>query len=261
MAHAPPPARTPAAAPAAPAHDALRALAWWQPLPPQALELLGAQAELRQVPRHTRLLTQGEPVAELLVLLEGQVHVERLPPGASTPVLLSVARPGDTLGASALLEDAPMAGHGRAVRPCRVLAIPRQPLLQALHRWPTVCMGLAAQMSRQLRATNARVSMLACCSVEERVLQVLRAWAAPDADGQGVLDDPINQQDLALVVAASREMTSRALAQLKLKGLVWSDGWRRVVVAGTGANGRPLPIRPPAMPAAPAVPAPPACTA
>lgn len=212
------------------ARQALQTVPWMRPLEPAALACLAQASSVRRHVRNDRVLLQDELPQHLLVLLEGHVHAERVQAGRPA-VLLQVVRPFDCMGDTALLDGQPLAASCRAVRPSLVLAISREGFAQALHRWPALCARFTAQMSRRLRAANERVSMLARCSVEERVLATLREWAEPNATGAWVVNDPISQHELATVVAASREMTARALAQLKLKGLIWFDGWRQVVVS------------------------------
>lgn len=210
-------------------HQAMQSVPWLKNLDARTVSQMIPHARLQRHMRNDLVMKQGHEAGQLLVLLEGQVHAERQTQGQRT-VLLQVARPFDTLADAALVDSEPVAANYRVVKPGLMLSVQRQAFKEALRRSPELCNAYVSHVSRQVREANVRVHMLACQPVEERVFATLSEWSRRNASGQWVVDQPIAQQDLALVVAASREMTCRALAQLKLKGKIWYDRWEQVVV-------------------------------
>jgi CRP/FNR family transcriptional regulator len=121
----------------------------------------------------------------------------------------------------ALLDPPERSASVRSLDPVRVLALSRQGFLRALERSPALAMAVIRELARRLRHTNLDASHIPYQSVKERTRELLTRLATEtDADGWRV-SPPLTHQEVADMVATSRETVTRAVKQLK------QDGWLR----------------------------------
>jgi CRP-like cAMP-binding protein len=131
----------------------------------KALLRLGESLEYAQVGAGRRLIGQHEAGDFMLVLLEGQVLIERA--GAvhgQAPIRLAEARAGDVLGEMALLDGGTRLSACTTATPC-VLGVLRAAALEALVRDdPRLALALmtslARRLSLRLRHVSTRLSAL-----------------------------------------------------------------------------------------------------
>lgn len=108
----------------------LRRLPLFAPLPAPVIERLVANLIPVSVEPGTAFIVQGEPGDRFYVILEGEadVTVDGMP--------ISVASTGDYVGEIALLRDSPRTATVTARTPMRLLALEREPFLQAVTGHP-----------------------------------------------------------------------------------------------------------------------------
>jgi CRP/FNR family cyclic AMP-dependent transcriptional regulator len=84
------------------------------------------------------------------------------------------------------------------------------------------------KLVQRLRLADRRIESLALLDVTGRVVRLLLELAEP-LDGQRVLSCRISRQDIAKMVGASREMVSRVVKDLELRGLIEQNDGRIVL--------------------------------
>ena len=72
----------------------------------------------------------------------------------------------------------------------------------------------------RLRQADRKIESLALMDVYGRVARALLEFAQPDRDGHLTVRDRISRQDIAKMVGASREMVSRVIKDLQLRGCI-----------------------------------------
>ncbi len=109
------------------------------------------------------VITQDEEGDYLVVVLEGQLAVERLMPGGER-IRLAEARPGELLGEMALLDAGARFSTCTTMQPCTLAVIEADPLTTLLHEEPRLGVALLGSLSRRLslrvRQLSARLSAL-----------------------------------------------------------------------------------------------------
>jgi CRP-like cAMP-binding protein len=200
--------------------ESLRSLPLFSEVSEADLRELAKHLIERRFPRDATLIQEGQPGDYMYVLREGRVKVTKLS-GAGREKILEILEAGAFFGEMALLDPPERSASVRSLDPVRVLALSRQGFLRALERSPALAMAVIRELARRLRHTNLDASHIPYQSVKERTRELLTRLATEtDADGWRV-SPPLTHQEVADMVATSRETVTRAVKQLK------QDGWLR----------------------------------
>jgi len=200
--------------------DSLRAIPLFAEVAEQDLRRLADHLIERHFPRDATLIQEGQAGDYMYVLREGRVKVTKLS-GAGREKILEILTEGAFFGEMALLDPPERSASVKSLDPVRVLALSRRGFLQALERSPGLAMAVIRELSRRLRHTNLDASHIPYQSVKERTQELLSRLATEtDAEGWRV-SPPLTHQEVADMVATSRETVTRAVKQLK------QDGWLR----------------------------------
>ena len=200
--------------------ESLRALPLFSEVEEPDLRRLASHLIERRFPRDSTLIQEGQAGNYMYVLREGRVKVTKLS-GAGREKILEILGSGAFFGEMALLDPPERSASVKSLDPVRVLALSRQGFLQALEHSPGLAMAVIRELARRLRHTNLDASHIPYQSVKERTQDLLRRLATdPDEDGWRV-SPALTHQEVADMVATSRETVTRAVKQLK------QDGWLR----------------------------------
>ena len=138
--------------------------------------------------------------------------------------------PGATLGEGPLFDGGGYIASAVALKPTRVLLLPRAAVLDLCRRHPEVALAILAALARRLRRFAELVGDLAFRPVTERLARYLDQTAAPRAPAKGlVVRLELTQAQLAARLGTVRELVARALAQLERAGAIRRMG-RRIVI-------------------------------
>ena len=117
----------------------------------------------------------------------------------------------------------------RALIPTTTLRISREDFVGFMHQNPEIMAPLMDMTVEMYRLHSERIINLEYRSVRERVISFLLTMAqrfgTKNSDGE-LIDVPLKQQDIASSINASRETTSRELASLERKGLIFNHSSR-----------------------------------
>jgi CRP/FNR family cyclic AMP-dependent transcriptional regulator len=169
------------------------------------------------VPRRRAVVRQGEPCADLLLVIHGAVLISAL--DLDGRVLgLDVAGPGDPVGGPpGVIADA----TARSIGPCRLRPAPHSEFVALL--------DARARRMAQLACELAWAGVQA--RVERRLDDLARRFGRPTPGGVALSLD-ITQDDLAALCGTSRETVNRALGGLETKGKIERRGRGRFVIRG-----------------------------
>jgi CRP/FNR family transcriptional regulator, cyclic AMP receptor protein len=134
------------------------------PLPADALTRLAGVLQFVSVSAGRVLIQQDEPGDFMLVLLDGNVAVERRFEGSSAAVRLAEARPGDVLGEMALLDAGPRTSECTTRTSCVLAVLEMDALARLMHDDAPLALAvmtsLARRLSLRLRQVGARLTAL-----------------------------------------------------------------------------------------------------
>jgi CRP/FNR family transcriptional regulator len=209
-----------------PDHEAvLRAIPYFRALPAADLRRIGARARVREARRGDRIFEEGAPAERLFVVMDGRVRLVRVSRGGREQVLHSVG-PGATLGEVPLLDGGGYVATAVAAEPARLLAVPREAILDACRRHPEVALGIIKVLARRVRTFAGLVEQLSLKDLTARTAGLLLAEsraAGTTFELRGTRDE------LAARLGTVRELVSRSLGRLRSAGVIRVSG-RRITV-------------------------------
>jgi CRP-like cAMP-binding protein len=170
------------------------------------------------------LIVQGDDSQTVFVLLEGHVKVVQSTP-EGREIVLAVRVPGDLLGEFEAIdpEGGPRVAANVALEAVEALAVTGAEFRAYADGHPRATAALLRWAIRRLRAADRRRSDAGTLDVAHRLVRLLDELADQHglAGEAGVrLDLPLTQDELASLIAASRDSVVRALGSLRRRGLV-----------------------------------------
>jgi CRP/FNR family cyclic AMP-dependent transcriptional regulator len=189
-------------------------------LPEAQLAHIAQIAVLRQEPRNRTIVFVGAKTDSLFVIVRGSVKVlNRDTEGRE--VILSILEAGECFGEMSLIDDLPRSADVVTNEPCDLLVISKADLTQALSENFELCHNIMKSLVLRLRETNRKIESLALMDVYGRVAKLLLDLSATE-NGVRMVKRRITKMDMAKMVGASREMVSRVMRDLELRGIIRS---------------------------------------
>ena len=194
------------------------------------LQHLISVARRRRFDRHEVVFHRDDPADSLHLIAKGRFAVRIMTPVGDT-VTISVLGTEDSFGEMALI-------GGEARRSATVLALERAETL-AIYKgdfdrlraeFPAVNDVLLRSLVRELRAMNERLLEALYVPSERRVLRRLKELTADHADGEGDVEVPLTQEELAELSGTSRSTVNRVLRQEEKRGTVALQRGRTMVL-------------------------------
>jgi CRP/FNR family cyclic AMP-dependent transcriptional regulator len=188
-------------------------------LEPGELETISSKAVVRQYPRNTIVLNEGDHSDSLYVVNSGKVKIF-LSDSEGKEVILNSLGPGDYFGEMALLDSAPRSASAITTEKCQLALISKADFEAFLSEHPAAMIKIMQGIIKRLRSLTENVRSLALMDVYGRVARVLLELSEESEDGTLVITEGHTQQDIANRVGASREMVSRIFKDLKTGGYI-----------------------------------------
>ena len=211
------------------------------------LEELGAEdrdalqslARRRNFPVGASLMSEGQPGAEVMVILSGRVKITFLEIDGQE-IVLDFRGPGELLGELAVIDGKPRSSRVEAIEPVEVLAV----AATAFNGLVAERSGIANALLRDLvgrfrNADRKRIEFGAAHTVGRvaaRLIEMVERFGTETTAGH-VIDLPITQDELAGWTGASREAVAKALRSLRELGLITTER-RRITVLDLEELGR-----------------------
>lgn len=162
-----------------------------------------------------RLVSIGDVSSEVFYLTSGLVKIVVVAENGTESVF-GMRTPGVFIGDLATLNNERRSADVVAVEPTTAIVVTATRFIRYLESFPAVALALLRMQSRRLSEMTQR-SMLGSRSVKARIAQRLIELSDGGAGG-GVVE--LTQSDLAQLIDASREWTSKALGELRREGAI-----------------------------------------
>lgn len=181
--------------------------------------------EKRNFKRGQTLVRFGERSNMLFILLTGSARVFRSDE-RGREVILATLHPGEYFGEMSLIDNGSHSASVRAEANSDVLTLGCEDFAGCLPANSSLSYAILRGLVQRLRAANHQITSLALLDVYGRVARGLLDMAVT-SDGVSVIRGKVSRQDLAKVVGASREMVSRVMAELEVRGAIQTieKGW------------------------------------
>ena len=187
------------------------------------------------LPKHARLLDEGQMPEGIFVLLRGSVKLFVALKGGKT-LILRVVQSGEVLGLSATMSSKPAEYTAETLSPTQFLYVPRKDFLALLDQHPEICITVVEVLSHQLRQA---VDMIHYSSgsqpAVEKLADLLELWVEESGEetDRGVeLKLPLTQEEIGQMIGVSRETVSRLLAEFEQQGILELEGSHVRVLKG-----------------------------
>lgn len=188
----------------------LRLVKLFEGLEPERLNIFAAACTRRQLTRSEILFFEGEPGAELYVLVSGKVRIEKVSSSGEVQVI-AVRGPGEVIGEMALIDEKPRSAQATAQTKVKMLVLSKSNFQKAVLQEPTVTFAIMQTLSHRLRDAADLLLDVRVKDVSERLLDYL----IKEADSEGNVRLGITQTALAEQLGCTREAINRALKSLE----------------------------------------------
>jgi CRP/FNR family cyclic AMP-dependent transcriptional regulator len=199
--------------------EALKSVPLFSCLTDGDLEKLNQAAVVKTYPKNAFLFSEGDDTDCLYVIDSGKVKAVIIDEQGKE-VILSIFGPGDYFGEIALVDGKKRSASIVTREPVRVLILTRKDLRILLARNQDLAMNLLQAMVRRLRESNKQIEGLALMDVYGRVTRLLSHLATSRGGDETVVEERLTHQEIASMTGASREMVSRILKELAIKGFI-----------------------------------------
>jgi len=172
------------------------------------------------------ILMEDEVGSALFVIISGKVKVSRSS-NDGREVILAILSESDFFGEMAILDGQTRSATVIAIEDSELFLIQRNDFLNLLKDFPEVSIALLQELTKRLRATDAKIKALSLKDAEGKVATVILQVAddlGKIKHGKVEIEKLPLQQDLANMAGTSRETISRTLHSFAKKGLVELDG-------------------------------------
>lgn len=183
---------------------------------------LADRFKLRQHPKNSIIINEGDDTSSFYIILGGRVKVY-LTDESGKEVILNIQGEGEYLGEVALLDEGPRSASVATIEDSRFAVLNRQSFIECISENPQLSLKIMQGLTQRLRALSENVRSLALMDVYGRVARLLLELAV-DKDGVRVIEDKLTQNEIAARVGASSKMVGRIMQDLKKGGYVRKQG-------------------------------------
>jgi CRP/FNR family transcriptional regulator, cyclic AMP receptor protein len=162
------------------------------------------------------IIRAGERADKVYVLVDGRAQVI-LDDGTGREMILCSIGKNEFFGEMSAIDGAPRSASVQAADACEVISFPISVFTECLMSSARATMLLVQCLVARVRATDVRVAELAFADVTARLAGVLLE-AMHERKGEWIIE--LGPEQLARMVAASREMVSRVLKRLHEQGII-----------------------------------------
>jgi len=181
------------------------------PLAPDTLREIAASGVVRNYPKNTVLINEGDIGDSLFILLSGRVKVYSSNQ-AGREIVIAFHGAGEYVGEMSL-DGSPRSASVMTLEPTACAIVNRSSFREFILAHPDFALHLIERLIQRMRLTTENVKSLALSDVYGRLVKLLLTLAV-ERDGKLIVPEKLTQQDIAERVGASRDMISRLLKDL-----------------------------------------------
>lgn len=161
------------------------------------------------------LIEQDDLSDTAFFIIEGGVNIYRITEDGNE-MHISIQGEGEIVGEMSLMDGHPRSAFVQAIQPSRTLFLKRGTFEDLIHKNPQFAINLIKALVVRLRDSHKRFEDALYKNLEQRTLIILQALA-PFFPGRDII---ISQEELALVIGATRARVTESLNKLEKAGKV-----------------------------------------
>ncbi|AYC30966.1 Crp/Fnr family transcriptional regulator [Pseudomonas cavernae] len=193
---------------------------WFSHLPAELQDALLDAASLRRLDAGQRLFSRGDKPCGLYAVVAGSIRIGAVSQ-TGKEALLTLIEPPYWFGEIALFDGQPRTHDAYADGPCVLLSVPQAALLALLERQPQHWRDFALLLSQKLRLAFIALEEMSLLPAAPRLARrlVMIAEGYGEVSGERRLIH-LAQEQLALMLAISRQTTNQILKDLEAQGVL-----------------------------------------
>jgi CRP-like cAMP-binding protein len=185
-------------------------------------EEAGIQVAERRYRAEAPIFYPGEPDEHLYFVLSGAVRLYKLY-GDYKEATIALLEDGDVFGEMSIRERSGQTVFAQASTDVRVAAMRKSELFEAAKRDPELAIKLFSSLFERLKQSEEAIDRLLDREVSARLTKLLQNLGDRfgKTDGSAaVLDMRLTHQDLANMIASTREAVSKVMSEFQRDGLI-----------------------------------------
>lgn len=194
-------------------------------------ERAGIRVAERRFKAKDTILTPGDPDGQLYFLLQGTVRLYKIY-GDYKEATTALLKDGGVFGKLSFGEARWQDVFAEAVTKVRVAAVQKSALTEVIKQRPEFAMKLFASLSERLRQSDEVIESLLNREVSARLATLLLNLSdrfGEDNETGTVLGVRLTHQDLANMIASTREAVSKVMSEFQREGAIAVEN-RRIVI-------------------------------
>lgn len=203
----------------------LRSGRWFHELPKAFAQQLTGLARVQQLAAGQAVFLRGDPPGGLYAVLRGTLSISSAGSGAhARSTLLTLLESPAWFGELSLFDQSPRSHDVYATEPSCVLQVPLAPLLQWLEQHPEHWRSLALLVTLKLRQALITLEDQSVLAAPQRLARRLVTMAEDyglrldTTQSRRMLN--LSQEQLARMLALSRQTTNQILQDLQQRGMI-----------------------------------------
>lgn len=195
----------------------LRKMSLFKGLDDEAFGRLLCHAKVQKVARNEVIFVEGEPAAQLFLVLSGWIKLWRQSEDGHESVI-GVFAEGESFAEAAIFDQKGYPVSAVAADDSRLLAISATSVLREFRKNPDYAINVVADLSRHMRLLVRQIEQLSISSSTERLARFLVKLCPKDAE-EAVVRFPVEKSLIAGRLGMQPETLSRGLAKLRKIGV------------------------------------------
>lgn len=194
---------------------------WFNGVPELFQDALLTRGVVRTLKPGERLFSRGDPPSGIFAVLEGAVRITATT-DSGKEALLTLCEPPAWFGEIAVFDGEPRTHDGIADGDSKILHVSHDALTAILDEEPRWWRELGLLVTQKLRLALIALEATATLPLATRLAQRL-AWMAAgygDLRGHTARELAISQEELASMMAASRQSVNQALKDFEARGWI-----------------------------------------
>jgi CRP/FNR family cyclic AMP-dependent transcriptional regulator len=192
---------------------------WFSTLPVALQEALLAAAQVQHLAAGQALFRRGDKPSGLYAVVEGGMRIGAVS-AAGKEALLTLVEPPYWFGEISLFDGQPRTHDAFAEGATTLLLVPQARLLTLLEQQPQHWRDFALLMSQKLRLAFSALEEMSLLPAAPRLIRRLLLIAENYGEGEPRRVLHLPQEQLALMLAISRQTTNQILKELENQGIV-----------------------------------------
>jgi CRP-like cAMP-binding protein len=192
----------------------------------ETLQDIAARVQYRTFGHSMTLFHQDMPGMTLYMIAEGYVRLYSLGQ-TGQEFTYYIHGPTDIFGELSLMDNGYHAASCITLTPIKIWLLSKDHLFELMEKYPAIYARLLHIVAGRLRSTTRKAEAMAFQDVQGRLayemLDLAGKCGHPVEEGISI-DIPLNQNDLASMVGATRESVNKALATFRSRNLIKMTG-------------------------------------